>query len=104
MTLWQRHVTQKASSTYKRQGCDGYHKVVLSFVHCFQLFNEEFNPVLCPKTKNVFFFCELLHNISKYKVFFANSEIEHSQAEDKTERPLQSLSYCVPPFSVKIGH
>lgn len=41
---------------------------------------------------------------SKYRVFFANSEIEHSQAEDKTERALQSLSYCVPPFSVKIGH
>lgn len=59
------------------------------------------------KTKMYFFSvnsCMTSSNNSKYKVFFANSEIEHSQAEDKTERALQSLSYCVPPFSVKIWY
>lgn len=50
------------------RGKGGYHNVVLSFVHCFQLSNQEFNPVLCQKIKRkcIFFFFEPLHDLKQY--------------------------------------
>lgn len=88
-----------------RQGCHVHPEVVLSFACCFRHFNQEFNPILCLKTRKDVFCFKLMQPqiILADAKFFRNSEIKCSHVENKLEKALQSYDYDVSLFSLKIG-